>query len=200
MARLKDIERVKVQILELLDSVPTETWRNVLLVMAVYGLRPEELMHLTPKVNPNTGKLQLWCSYRKAAGGRSKKTMTEPRWLQAVPLSGPDGDVPATDLAAAIEANLLPFPPLKERGAAVAQYLGRQKLWRQWAEEFETRGQWLRSYSFRNTYSVRAHLRGLPGASVAMAMGHSELTHSTHYVTATTETTSEVFERILGDS
>ncbi|CAI8332428.1 MAG: Uncharacterised protein [Synechococcus sp. MIT S9220] len=188
------------QIIELLDSVPTEAWRNVLLVMAVYGLRPEELMHLTPKVNPTTGKLQLWCSYRKAAGGRSKKTMTEPRWLQAVPISGPDGDVPAHDLAAAIEANLLPFPPLKERGAAVAQYLGRQKLWRQWAEEFETRGQWLRSYSFRNSFSVRAHLRGLPGASVAMAMGHSELTHSTHYVTATTETTSEVFERILGES
>ena len=186
------------QIIELLDSVPTEAWRNVLLVMAVYGLRPEELMHLTPKVNPTTGKLQLWCSYRKAAGGRSKKTMTEPRWLQAVPLSDPDGDVPATDLAAAIEANLLPFPPLKERGAAVAQYLGRQKLWRQWAEEFKAKGQWLRSYSFRNSFSVRAHLRGLPGASVAMAMGHSELTHSKHYVTATTETTSEVFERILG--
>jgi len=35
---------------------------------------------------------------------------------------------------------------------------------------------------------------------VAMAMGHSELTHSAHYVTATTETTSEVFERILGSS
>ena len=35
------------QILELLDSVPTQEWRNLLLVMAVYGLRPEEVMHLT---------------------------------------------------------------------------------------------------------------------------------------------------------
>ena len=189
-----------VQILELLDSVPTDEWRNALLVMAVYGLRPEELTHLISKVNPTTRKLQLWCSYRKAAGGRTTKTETKPRWLQAVPITGPDGDVPANDLAAALNANLLPFPPLKERGQAVAQYLGRQKLWRKWAAAFEEQGKWLRPYSFRNSYSVRSHLRGIPGASVAMAMGHSELTHSAYYVTATTETTTEVYERILGAS
>ena len=45
---------------------------------------------------------------------------------------------------------------------------------------------------------MRAYLRGLPNESVAMAMDHSELTHSTHYVTGTVEATSEVFERIFG--
>ena len=190
-----------IQILELLDAAPTETWRNVLLVMAVYGLRPEELMHLTPKVNPTTGKLQLWCSYRKAAGGRTTKTETKPRWLQAIPLQGPDGeDYPAGDLAAQIDAGLMPFPPLKERGAAVAQYLGRLKLWREMAKAFEEQGKWLRPYSFRNTYSTRGHLRGIPGASMALAMGHSDKTHSAHYVTATEETTAELFDRILGSA
>ena len=187
-----------VQILELLDSVPTDEWRNVLLVMAVYGLRPEELMHLTPKVNPTTGKQQLWCSYRKAAGGRTTKTATKPRWLQAIPLRGPHGeDYPASDLAAQINAGLMPFPPLKERGAAVAQYVNRLKVWKEMAAAFDEQGNWLRPYSFRNSYSVRGHLRGVPGASMALAMGHSDKTHSAHYVTAAEESTAELFERIL---
>ena len=189
-----------VQILELLDAVPTDEWRNVLLVMAVYGLRPEELMHLQPKVNPNTGKLQLWCSYRKAAGGRTTKTETKPRWLQAIPLNGPDGqDYPANDLAAQINAGLMPFPPLKDRGAAVAQYVKRLPLWKEMSAAFEAKGKWLRPYSFRNTYSVRGHLRGIPGASMALAMGHSDKTHSAHYVTASEESTAELFERLLGE-
>ncbi|WP_156486133.1 hypothetical protein [Prochlorococcus sp. MIT 1306] len=188
-----------VQILELLASVPTAEWRNVLLVMAVYGLRPEELMHLTPKANPTTRKLQLWCSYRKAAGGRTTKTETKPRWLQAIPLRGPDGEnYPAGDLAAQINAGLMPFPPLKDRGAAVAQYVKRLRLWKEIAATFDQQGKWLRPYSFRNTYSVRGHLRGIPGASMALAMGHSDKTHSAHYVTASEESTAELFERLLG--
>lgn len=189
-----------IQILQLIDASPSVEWRNLLLVMAVFGLRPEEVMHLTPKMNfkLKKPKLQLWCSYQKAAGGRTDKTETDPRWLQAVPLNGPDGEVPTNDLVTALEAGLMPFPPLKERGAAIAQYLGRLRLWREMSATFEEQGKWLRSYSFRNSYSVRAHLRGIPGASVAMAMGHSDKTHSEHYVTATEETTAEVYERILG--
>jgi integrase len=188
-----------IQILKLLDSVPTAAWRNLLLVMAIYGLRPEELTHLTPKVNPTTGKLQLWCSYRKAAGGRTTKTETKPRWLQAIPLRTPEGeDYPADDLAAQINAGLMPFPPLKERGAAVAQYVGRLGLWKEMAATFEEQGKWLRPYSLRNAYSVRGHLRGIPGASMALAMGHSDKTHSAHYVTASEESTAELFERLLG--
>lgn len=189
-----------VQILQLLDAAPSAEWRNLLMVMAVYGLRPEEVLHLEPKINPETKRLQLWCSYRKAAGGRTTKTETKPRWLQAVPLSCPDGDLPATDLAVAMDAGLLPFPKLQRRGEAISQYLRRLRLWREMSHAFETKSKRLRPYSFRNSYSVRAHLRGLPGASVAMAMGHSELTHSSHYVTATTETTAQVFDRILGAS
>ena len=188
------------QILALLETITTREWHNLILVMAIYGLRPEELMHLQPRLNPTTNRQQMWCSYQKAAGGRTKKTQTEPRWLQAIPLSGPTGTIPATDLAASFEAGLMTFPPLKDRGEAVSQYLRRLPLWRQWSAEFEAKGQSLRPYSFRNSYSVRAHLRGIPGASVARAMGHSEKTHSAHYVTATEETTTEVFERILNSS
>ena len=80
----------------------------------------------------------------------------------------------------------------------MAQYLARLQLWKEWAKAFDEQGKWLRPYSFRNTYSVRGHRRGIPGASMALAMGHSDKTHSAHYVTATEETTAELFERILG--
>ena len=35
---------------------------------------------------------------------------------------------------------------------------------------------------------------------MALAMGHSDKTHSAHYVTATEETTAELFDRILGSA
>ena len=80
----------------------------------------------------------------------------------------------------------------------MAQYLGRLRLWKEMAAAFDEQGKWLRPYSFRNTYSVRGHLRGIPGASMALAMGHSDKTHSAHYVTASEESTAELFERLLG--
>ena len=160
--------------------------------MAIHGLRPEELVHLTPKVSPNTGKLQLWCRDRKAAGGRTTKTETKPRWLQAIPLRKPDGDdYPAGELAAEINAELMPFPALKDRGAAVAPYVKRKRGWKELAKTFAEQSKWLRPDSFRNTYSVRGHLRGIPGASMALAMGHSDNTHSAHDETTLEQSTAE---------
>ena len=117
--------------------MPTDELRNVLLVMAIHGLRPEELVHLTPKVSPTTGKLQLWCRDRKAAGGRTTKTETKPRWLQAIPLRKPDGeDYPAGELAAEINTGLMLFPALKDCGTAVAQYVKRMRDWKELAKTF----------------------------------------------------------------
>ena len=118
--------------------------------------------------------------------------------MLAIPLRTPEGeDYPAGDLAAQINAGLMPFLPLKERGAAVAQYVGRLRLWKERAAAFDEQGKWLRPYSFRNIYSVRGHLRGIPGASMALAMGHSDNTHSAHDMTASEESTAELFERLL---
>ena len=130
-------------------------------------------------MNPTTGKLQLWCSYRKAARGRTTKTETKTAPLQAIPLRTPEGeDYPAGDLAAQINAGLMPFLPLKERGAAVAQYVGRLRLWKEMAAAFDEQGKWLRLAHLWNIYSGCALLAGIPGrASMALAMGHSDNTH-----------------------
>ena len=191
------MELTDAQILELIDACPTAEWQNCLLVMATYGLRPIEVTELTVRRNPDTNKKQLFCTYRKACGGRSQKMETEPRFLWPMPLLDEDGEERNGDLTAAFEAGLLPLPPLKEKGEAVSQYLRRLKLWRDWQAAAAANGMDLRPYSFRNSYSVRCHARGIPSAMVAEAMGHSYKTHNEHYLTTTGRATAEVFERIL---
>ena len=85
------------------------------------------------------------------------------------------------------------MPPLKEKGRAVAQYLARMPLWKQWKAESEKQGTTLRPYSFRNSYSVRCHERGQNTAAISDAMGHSERTHSSSYLVTTAEATARAF-------
>jgi hypothetical protein len=55
------------QILRLVDSIADLRWQFAIQLLAVYGLRPEELRHLVVK-HGTTGP-ELWCSYRKSTGG-----------------------------------------------------------------------------------------------------------------------------------
>lgn len=181
------------QILDLIDACPSAEWRHVLALMATYRLRPEELFHLDVRVNQATGKRQFWCSYEKASG----EHRTKQRWLHAVHLTDAEGMEWFTDLVAAWDADLLKLPPLKERGEAISQYLRRQRILQQWRSEDAAAGKVLKPYALRDSYSLRAHLRGIPSASVATAMGHGDKTHCDHYVWATEDTTSMVFERLL---
>ena len=187
------MELTDAQILQLIDACPTAEWQNCLLVMATYGLRPIELTELTIRRNPDTNKKQLFCTYRKACGGRSQKMETEPRFLWPMPVLDENGEERNGDLTAAFEAGLLPFPTLKEKGEAISQYLRRLKLWRDWQTTAAANGMDLRPYSFRNSYSVRCHARGIPSAMVAEAMGHSDKTHNEHYLTTTGRATAEAF-------
>lgn len=185
------------QIIELIDSVQTPAWQNALLLMATYGLRPAELLHLSVEVNPDTGMEQLYCSYRKACGGRTTKLETEPRFLHPCPLRDAKGRDRNGDLTAAWKAGLLPLPPMADKGKAVSQYLYRQPLWKRWTAEFAAQGKRLRPYSLRNSYSIRCHARGINTAAVSLAMGHSERTHSASYLVTTGKVASEAFASAL---
>jgi hypothetical protein len=44
---------------------------NVLRTLALFGLRPIELQHLTPKRDDH-GTLRIWCRYRKSLAGSSR--------------------------------------------------------------------------------------------------------------------------------
>jgi hypothetical protein len=181
------------QILELIDSCPSREWQHVLSTLAVYGLRPEELFHLSVRVNPETGRKQFWCSYEKRSGrGRTKQ-----RWLYPIPLQGDASQPVPGDLVELKERGLLTFPPMKERGEALSQYLRRLPLWKQWRAEAASRKEVLKPYTFRDSYSLRGHLKGIPASQMADAMGHSLQCHSYSYVWANASSTAATFERLL---
>lgn len=185
------------QILELIDSCPSPEWQSVLTFLAVFGLRPEELFHLSVDVDPATGKRQFWCSYEKAAGGRGKRVHAKQRWLYPIPLEDAKGRQVAFNLVGPWEAGLVPFPPMKDRGEALSQYLRRLPLWQRWREQLAADGLVLRPYVFRDSYSLRGHLKGMPASQMSEAMGHSLAVHSSSYVWSERSSTAAMFEALV---
>lgn len=188
------------ELLYLIDGIENRNtrWANALRLLALYGLRPIELQHLTarPRVNGNVG---IWCSYRKNCGG----TLTDARWLEPCPLTNKAGEVLEWNLAGALAANLLGLPLGRDgenrllNGHYCEQFLNRQPEWVELKKVCEKRGEWLRVYTFRDSYSLRCHALGIEVGAVAQAMGHSVAVHSSHYRWASTATTTAAFEKAL---
>ena len=49
----------------------------------------------------------------------------------------------------------------------------------------QTPKEWLRVYSFRDSFSIRCHREGVAVASICSAMGHTEAVHTRSYRTLT---------------
>jgi integrase len=181
------------QILELINSIPNEVtgqrWADVLRLMSELGLRPIELLHLSVKTDPKTGERFWWCSYEKRSGGG----ITRPRRLFMLPLVGADGAPKQWNLLGRWPIEL---PSLKSgNGAAdaIATYLNRREGWKELRAELARLGQRLSCYSFRHSYSVRGHQRGIDNGSMALAMGHSIEVHCRSYPWATEAGASSAF-------
>ena len=175
VATLSDAE-----ILHLLDSLAdtdaANRWRNALELMALYGLRPEELNHLVVKQHPTTKQPALFCTYRKACGS----SRTDTRWLMPLPLTDAFGEQVDWNLAGAMAIGQLPLPALSDK-YAVRTFLERQPFWHELKAKYDETGEWLRPYSFRNAYSLRAHRLGHRNDVICLAMGHSLSTHESSY-------------------
>mgnify|MGYP001809556066 CR=1 FL=1 len=185
------------ELLDLIEAIEARNpeWSNVLRLLTLYGLRPVELRHMAAKVD-ESGTLRLWCSYRKTCGAQ----MTEPRWLMACPLKDRVGRLVEWNLAGALDAGLLELPRGSDGGLAmldghyVEKYLARQPEWRRLRQKYDARGEWLRPYAFRDSYSLRCHRFGVEVGAVAMAMGHSLAVHSSSYRWASDKTTAAAFD------
>ena len=94
------------------------------------------------------------------------------------------------NLAGAMAIKQLPMPPLGDK-YAVKTFLDRQKVWTELREKYEECDEWLRPYSFRNSYSLRAHRIGHRNDVICMAMGHSLSTHESNYEWARSESVLE---------
>ncbi|MFQ6538749.1 MULTISPECIES: hypothetical protein [Aphanothece] len=188
-----------VELLDLIAAIEARNprWANVLRLLTQYGLRPCELQCLTPRYSDN-GEVGLWCSYRKVSGPNK----TEPRWLQPLPLENANGGLVAWELAEAMDVGRLPLPvgqdglERKLDGHFVQQFLVRQPEWKALQQKYSRKGLWLRAYSFRDTYSVRAHRMSVETAQICRAMGHGLQAHSRAYETATDRTTAAAFSAL----
>ena len=178
------------EILRLVDSLPDDVrcsrWKNALRLMAIYGLRPEELSHLVSREHPNTAEPAVYCTYQKVCGS----TKTEPRWLMPLPLKDLTGELVEWNLSGAMAIGQLELPPLSDK-YAVRTFLERQPFWNELKAKYDKTGEWLRPYSFRNSYSLRAHRIGHRNDVICMAMGHSLSTHESNYEWARSESVLE---------
>ena len=73
----------------------------------------------------------------------------------------------------------------------VRTFLERQPFWHELKAKYDKTGEWLRPYSFRNSYSLRAHRLGHRNDVICLAMGHSLSTHENSYEWARNESVLE---------
>ena len=169
-------------------------WANVLRIMALFGLRPIELQHLTPNTRED-GSLGAWCTYEKTCGGsQTQQRQLEPCWLQDT-----DGSAIKWNLIELLHAGLLELPlgidgePRKLDGHYCEVFLKRQPEWQQLRQVCEDRGEWLRTYSFRDTFSLRCHRQKIELGAICTAMGHNIEAHGRAYRWGSEQTTAAAF-------
>ncbi len=186
------------QILNLLASLPVDDaggrWVDALRLLAELGLRPVELGHLSVRTDPTTGDPYWWCSYRKRSGGGD----TKPRRVYPLPLEDSEGNTQQWRLLQRWQAQLIELPPLASgngAGDAISTYLNRQPGWRSLRAEKAATGERAVPYSFRHSYSLRGHLRGVGVGALAQSMGHSFEVHCRSYPWASQAGTAAAFER-----
>ena len=197
-AVLEDSELLR--LIELADGV-NPRWGNVFRLLAQFGLRPCELSHLSPRVHPVTGRQAIWCSYSKT-GGREQ---TDPRFLQSMYLRDSSDQPVQWGLEQALADGTLELPTGRDgdlrklNGSGLNTYLHRvsrstgepsgpvQSYWAELVAKYaaKTPAEWLRPYSFRDSFSIRCHREGVALNSICASMGHSPAVHHRSYRTIT---------------
>jgi len=190
------------EITRLLDSFPADEaggrWRDAIYLMAVLGLRPIELLHLSVRTDKASGEHYWWCSYRKRSGGG----VTDPRRLYALPLNNnPSSSIEVGGDDALIHrwrSGKVVLPSLGSGTSpsdCIATYLERRPCWRALKTEQKAKGESLSPYSLRHSYSLRGHCLGIDAGSMAKAMGHTLECHLREYRWASSASTAEAFAR-----
>ena len=173
------------------DAVAAEKWLNAFRLMAELGLRPIEVGYLKVKKDPTTKDFYWWCEYRKKSGGGT----TEPRRVEPLPLINKEGKEQEWNLINRFKTSTLPLPE-NVNGEACNTYLQRKPSWVSLKTMMkETQGMNIVSYSFRHSYSLRAHVLGIDAGSVSMSMGHTLEAHLRAYPYASKASTTNAFKQ-----
>ena len=186
------------QILALLDSIGDkaiyDSWKFAIQLCSVYGLRPEELRHLSIKDGPN-GK-ELWSTYQKSKGGK-RGEKTEPRRLN--PLFVRDGDGNTIDWnlqdRIAVGEKLPPLGKEGKGGEALGTFLKRRLFWQSLKKVAAAQGEQLKPYAMRHRYAKESHAAGFPIANICKAMGHTIEVHLGNYSRFTPDGTADLYAK-----
>ena len=174
------------QMLELIRLLP-DHWANAVKICRVFGVRPWEIGSIDRRINPG-GEPQLFVTKGKTVTSRSGvKEETEPRWLEAVAIDGSTFGLVETWASLQL--------PETMNGANLGARLRRLPYWNQLVQDFAANGEWLRPYSFRDTFSVRAHDLDISSTNIAQAMGHSVEVHHRSYRTSEWKGVRDAFSR-----
>ena len=140
------------EILSLIDSENNESWKFAFQLLAVFGLRPEELRFLRI-IDISNGK-ELWSTYRKSKGGNKGET-TEPRRLNPLFVKDIDGNPINWKLQERLEIceQLPPLGAEGQGGLALLTHLKRMPIYKKIKQEALKRDQVAVPYSFRHRYS-----------------------------------------------
>ncbi len=185
------------ELLTLIEEIAksNRAWAAVVMILTATGCRPVELSHISPR-RRDDGRPGIWCSYRKTSG----PNRCDERWLEELPLFGPDGSKKTFNLAEKLDGGALPWPvsrdgnPRRLDGHHVELFLKRQKSWQDLVAKCEARGEWCRSYSFRDSFSARAHRLGIETAQICRVMGHGLQAHSRAYRSASDASARDAFD------
>ena len=167
-------------------------------LLRVFGLRMWEVNCLIVRTNAD-GEAQLFCSQGKVYTTRGVKRSNEPRWLEEVPVAGQ-----SFELVGQIQRCELKLPigsdgnPMEISGANLGKTLRRLPYWQELVNQKAEQGEWLRPYSFRDTYSLVCESMQVHKADLCAAMGHSEEVHNRSYRTTSFRTMRDSFKQAFG--
>ena len=86
--------------------------------------------------------------------------------------------------------------PENVNGEACNTYLQRKPSWVSLKKTMkETQGMNIVAYSFRHSYSLRAHVLGIDSGSVSMSMGHTLEAHHRAYPYSSKASTTNAFKQ-----
>ena len=179
------------EILALIEDEKDPKWQFAYQLLAVYGLRPEELRWL--RIIDGVEGKELHSIYQKSMGGlRGDKT--KPRKLQPLLVKDIDGNYIDWKLQERLEIGE-ELPPLGKSAASMAilTHLRRRKFYQQIKEEALMIGQECVPYSFRHRYAKESHASGFHVSNIAEAMGHTPEVHWQNYARFKPDATTEMY-------
>ncbi len=187
------------QILQLIASEKDPRWQFNYQLLAVYGLRPEELRFLV--IKDGIRCKELWTTYEKSMGG-TKGQKTEPRKLAPLFLKDGKGYIDWNLLERFDNGEeLAPVGILGKGSDALRTRLIRNPLWIKFRKQADKQKEVLVPYAFRHRYAKVAHQRSvelnLNIKDIAFVMGHTTEVHQQNYARFIPTDTFSKFDKQL---